>query len=99
MPLFAEQLAQRGIYTVDSFDIHGQIYDLRQRLMPVNQAHKSVSIISAGWDPGSDSMVRAILQAFAPNGLTLSRVVYRLAMDVAGIIGWRLLIAFSNIFQ
>lgn len=70
VPYFAEQLAQRGICTVDSFDIHGQIYDLRQRLMPVNQTHKSVSIISAGWDPGSDSMVRAILQALAPNGLT-----------------------------
>ena len=70
VPHFAEQLARRGICTVDSFDIHGQIYDIRQRLMPVNQAHKSVSIISAGRDPGSDSMVRAILQALAPNGLT-----------------------------
>lgn len=67
---FAEQLAARGICTVDSFDIHTQILHLRQRLMPVNQANKSVSIISAGWDPGSDSMVRAILQALAPGGLT-----------------------------
>lgn len=70
VPHFAEQLAARGICTVDSFDIHTQILGLRQRLMPVNQAHKSVSIISAGWDPGSDSMVRAILQALAPGGLT-----------------------------
>lgn len=70
VPHFAEQLASRGICTVDSFDIHTQILDLRQRLMPVNQANKSVSIISAGWDPGSDSMVRAILQALAPGGLT-----------------------------
>lgn len=70
VPHFAEQLAARGICTVDSFDIHTQILDLRQRLMPVNQANKSVSIISAGWDPGSDSMVRAILQALAPGGLT-----------------------------
>lgn len=70
VPHFAEQLAARGICTVDSFDIHTQILHLRQRLMPVNQANKSVSIISAGWDPGSDSMVRAILQALAPGGLT-----------------------------
>lgn len=70
VPHFAEQLAARGICTIDSFDIHTQILHLRQRLMPVNQANKSVSIISAGWDPGSDSMVRAILQALAPGGLT-----------------------------
>lgn len=70
VPHFAEQLAARGICTVDSFDIHTQILHLRQRLMPVNQINKSVSIISAGWDPGSDSMVRAILQALAPGGLT-----------------------------
>lgn len=70
VPHFAEQLAARGVCTVDSFDIHTQILGLRQRLMPVNQANKSVSIISAGWDPGSDSMVRAILQALAPGGLT-----------------------------
>lgn len=70
VPHFGEQLAARGICTVDSFDIHTQILHLRQRLMPVNQANKSVSIISAGWDPGSDSMVRAILQALAPGGLT-----------------------------
>lgn len=70
VPHFAEQLAARGICTVDSFDIHTQILHLRQRLMPVNQTNKSVSIISAGWDPGSDSMVRAILQALAPGGLT-----------------------------
>lgn len=70
VPHFAEQLAARGICTVDSFDIHTQILHLRQRLIPVNQANKSVSIISAGWDPGSDSMVRAILQALAPGGLT-----------------------------
>lgn len=70
VPHFAEQLASHGICTVDSFDIHTQILGLRQRLMPVNQTNKSVSIISAGWDPGSDSMVRAILQALAPGGLT-----------------------------
>ena len=29
-----------------------------------------VSILSAGWDPGSDSMVRALMLAMAPNGLT-----------------------------
>ena len=67
---FATVLAARGICTVDSFDIHGQIWSLRENLDAVCQANKAVSIISAGWDPGSDSMIRAILMALAPKGLT-----------------------------
>ena len=67
---FASVLAARGICTVDSFDIHGQIWALRSSLDSVCITHKAVSIISAGWDPGSDSMVRALLMAMAPKGLT-----------------------------
>ena len=55
---------------MDSFDIHGQIWSLRSALDPVCKANKAISIISAGWDPGSDSMIRAILLALAPKGLT-----------------------------
>ena len=67
---FATLLAARGICTVDSFDIHGQIWSLRSALDAVCQTNKSVSIISAGWDPGTDSMVRALLMAMAPKGIT-----------------------------
>lgn len=67
---FATVLAARGICTVDSFDIHGRIWNLRSALDPVCVANRSVSILSAGWDPGSDSMVRALLIALAPKGLT-----------------------------
>lgn len=67
---YAEQLLRQGICTVDSFDIHGQIWDLRSRLMSVAKTANAVSIISAGWDPGSDSVVRALLQAIAPKGIT-----------------------------
>ena len=70
VPAYAERLLQRGICTVDSFDIHGQIGDLRDQLTPVATAHEAVSIIAAGWDPGSDSVVRALLTAIAPKGLT-----------------------------
>ncbi len=70
VPDYAAQLLRRGISTVDSFDIHGQIYDLRQALTPIACEHQSVSIIAAGWDPGSDSVVRALLQAIAPKGIT-----------------------------
>ena len=67
---FAAVLAARGICTVDSFDIHGKILDLRNGLDAICTAHRSVSIVSAGWDPGTDSMVRALLMAMAPKGLT-----------------------------
>lgn len=67
---FATVLAARGICTVDSFDIHGQIWQLRSAMDAVCQANRTVSIISAGWDPGSDSIVRALLLALAPKGLT-----------------------------
>lgn len=70
VPTFAAILASKGICTVDSFDIHGQILDLRSQLQPVCAAHQTVSVISAGWDPGSDSVVRALLMAMAPKGLT-----------------------------
>lgn len=59
-----------GINTVDSFDIHTDIWQLKQRLDACAKEHKAVSIISAGWDPGSDSIVRALMQAAAPKGLT-----------------------------
>lgn len=67
---FATVLAARGICTVDSFDIHGQIWNLRSAMDAVCKAGKAASVISAGWDPGSDSMIRAILLALAPKGLT-----------------------------
>ena len=67
---YAREILALGISTVDSFDIHTQIVDLRRSLSEVASRHGAVSIISAGWDPGSDSVVRALLQAIAPKGLT-----------------------------
>lgn len=67
---FAKEILAKGINTVDSFDIHGQIPALRKSLGEVAREHGKVSVISAGWDPGSDSVVRALMQAAAPKGLT-----------------------------
>ena len=67
---YAKQILPLGINTVDSFDIHSQILALRSSLGAVAKAHGAVSIISAGWDPGSDSVVRTLLQAIAPKGIT-----------------------------
>ena len=67
---YAKEILSLGINTVDSFDIHGGIVDLRRSLDAVAKAHNTVAVISAGWDPGSDSVVRALLQAIAPKGIT-----------------------------
>lgn len=66
----AKEILAQGINTVDSFDIHGSIPALRRSLGEAAVAGNAVSIISAGWDPGSDSIVRALLQAIAPKGIT-----------------------------
>lgn len=67
---YAKQILSLGINTVDSFDIHTSILDYRAALTPICKEHKAVSIIAAGWDPGSDSIVRTLMQSLAPKGLS-----------------------------
>ncbi len=67
---YAKDILSLGINTVDSYDIHGGIVDLRASLDKVAKANKAVSVISAGWDPGSDSVVRALMEAAVPKGVT-----------------------------
>lgn len=67
---YAKTILAKGINTVDSFDIHTGIAGLRRELDRVAKAHNAVSVISAGWDPGSDSVVRTMLEAIAPKGIT-----------------------------
>ncbi len=66
----AKEILAMGINTVDSFDIHGQIPELRKRLDKEAKAGNAVSVLSAGWDPGSDSIVRTLFEAIAPKGIT-----------------------------
>ncbi|MBF6627226.1 MAG: diaminopimelate dehydrogenase [Proteiniphilum sp.] len=67
---YAKECLEQGINTVDSFDIHGQIVQLRASLDEVARRKNAVSVISAGWDPGSDSVIRTLLEALAPKGIT-----------------------------
>ena len=70
VPEIAEGLLSRGICTVDSFDIHTSIADVRTKLDGIAKANGTKSIMSAGWDPGSDSVVRALCEILMPKGLT-----------------------------
>jgi len=66
----AKEILALGIHTVDSYDIHGGIVELRRELDQAAKAGKAVAILSAGWDPGSDSVVRALMEAIVPKGVT-----------------------------
>ena len=67
---YALRYLSQGISTVDSFDIHADIFALRNDLAAMAQKRNAVAIVAAGWDPGSDSVIRALLEAAAPTGIT-----------------------------
>ncbi|WP_085832235.1 diaminopimelate dehydrogenase [Clostridium merdae] len=67
---YATKYLAMGIHTVDSFDIHTSIPSLHKALNEAAKESGRVAVISAGWDPGSDSIVRALMQACAPKGIT-----------------------------
>ncbi|MBQ0212123.1 diaminopimelate dehydrogenase [Proteus vulgaris] len=66
----AKSILGLGINTVDSFDVHSEIVSLKTELDEVAKKHDRVAVISAGWDPGSDSIVRTLMLAMAPKGIT-----------------------------
>ena len=69
-PDYAKDIVALGINTVDSFDIHTRIVEYRREQDAVCKDNGRVSVIAAGWDPGSDSIVRTLMQSLAPKGLS-----------------------------
>ncbi|MDR2244022.1 MAG: diaminopimelate dehydrogenase, partial [Burkholderiales bacterium] len=59
-----------GINTIDCYDTHTSILDVRRQLGDAARDGSAVAVVSVGWDPGSDSVIRALLEACAPKGLT-----------------------------
>lgn len=70
IPLLAESILSKGINTVDAYDMHSGIYELRDKLDKVAKQNNTASITAAGWDPGTDSAVRALMEIMAPKGIT-----------------------------
>jgi len=66
----ASTLLSKGICTVDCFDMHSDIPDVRSKLDIIAKENRCTAITAAGWDPGSDSVVRAMLMALLPKGIT-----------------------------
>jgi len=72
VPETALEYLAKGVRTVDSFDIHNEIVPLVQQLDPVAKKTGSAAITAAGWDPGTDSVMRALFEAMAPVGTTFT---------------------------
>ena len=71
-PHAAAELLSRGFNTVDSFDIHDRVVEVVGSLETRAYKGHAVSITAAGWDPGTDSIVRTIFEAMAPVGTTFT---------------------------
>ena len=81
---YAQQILPLGINTVDSFDIHTEISGYRQRMDELCKKTGRVSVIAAGWDPGSDSVVRTLIESLAPKGLSYTNFGPGMSMGHSG---------------
>lgn len=68
----AVHLLERGLCSVDSFDMHDQIPEVLGRLDTAAKRGQAVAVIAAGWDPGSDSVLRALFEAMVPVGTSFT---------------------------
>lgn len=69
----APKYLKMGICTVDCFDIHGNdIWELKSALDKIARDNDTAAVISAGWDPGSNSMIRGIMKLMVPWGVTFT---------------------------
>lgn len=66
----AKNVLEAGANCVDSFDVHSEILTMKKKLDEIAKKNNAVSILSAGWDPGIDSVIRAWYEAMAPKGIT-----------------------------
>ncbi len=65
----AGKYLEMGINTVDPYDVHG-VWETLQEMDAYARKGNACAIVSAGWDPGSDSVVRALMLACVPRGIT-----------------------------
>lgn len=72
VPADARFYLSKSICTVDSFDIHGDIPELVKDLDEIARKNKVACITAAGWDPGTDSVMRTLFEAMAPVGTTFT---------------------------
>jgi diaminopimelate dehydrogenase len=67
LPFQGPELAKH-FNIVDTFDNHLKVSEYLDNVGKVSKAHNKVAIISAGWDPGLFSMLKALFSFLLPNG-------------------------------
>ena len=72
VPEDARRYLAAGLHTIDSFDIHEQIPSVVENLGAAAAKAGRVSITAAGWDPGTDSVMRALFEIMVPVGTTFT---------------------------
>lgn len=72
VPEQASALLRQGFCTVDSFDIHDRITDVLGTLGSAALEGKAAAVTAAGWDPGTDSAMRALFEAMVPVGTSFT---------------------------
>ena len=72
VPGDAREILAKGICTVDSFDIHEEIPELVTSLDEIARKNNTAAITASGWDPGTNSVLRALFEAMAPIGVTFT---------------------------
>ena len=72
IPEVARDLLGKGYNTVDSFDIHDRIVETIGVLEAQAAKGGAVAVTAAGWDPGTDSAMRALFEAMVPVGTTFT---------------------------
>jgi len=61
----------QGVRVVDIFDIHGEeLLNLYKAFDECAKKHNTAALIAAGWDPGADSVIRAVVKMMIPRGVT-----------------------------
>jgi len=71
VPIIAPDYLRQGIATSDSYDIHGQsLIDTVNKLEGAAKEGQVASVSAAGWDPGTDSIIRSVFKIIAPQGIT-----------------------------
>ena len=61
---------EMGFCTVDSYDEHEKIIALKRSADISAKATNTVSVVASGWDPGTDSVVRALMKMVSMTGRT-----------------------------
>jgi len=72
VPDITYRVLKLGISTVDSYDIHDKILEYREKADKIAKENNRVAVIGAGWDPGTDSVIRVLMEVIAPYGITFT---------------------------